>query len=763
MEVRLLECLESRCVLSATSSLGSVGFDSLVLDGTVADPSKILVQIRPEAPAPAWPSGVEAKPLGELVSGLWEVTVDPTLSSTIMAGLRMDPAVLYAEPDYQVTVDADRLPNDPNFSSLWGMNNTGQAGGVVDADIDAPQAWGVSVGSGATVIAVIDTGIDYRHPDLAANIWTNTDEIAGNGIDDDRNGYVDDIRGYDFANNDADPLDDNGHGTHVSGTIAAVGNNGVGVAGVLWNAKLMALKFLNASGSGSVSGAVAALNYAVANGAVISNNSWGGGGFSSALDTAIRNARAAGHIFVAAAGNAGANNNTTANYPANYNYDNVVAVAAVDRSNNLASFSNYGSTSVELAAPGVAILSTTPNGTYSTYDGTSMATPHVTGALALVRELRPDWTYRQVIDRVLATVDPLTSLQGKTITGGRLNVGRAVDGLGTPATDATGPRVLSARKLGPSDSVMDGVELTFSEAINAASFTTSDVTLTGPSGAAIPISSVLPVTTSGNTVFNVRFASQSALGVYTIRVGPAVNDLAGNPMNQNQNAINGESPADQYVATYNLSSSSSTTFRSADTPLAIPDGGAITSRIVVSQNLRINDLNVSLNISHTYDRDLTVTLTSPTGQVITLVNRRGGAGDNFSNTVFDDQAATAIALGGAPFSGSYRPETALNVVNGTSAQGTWTLTVRDQALLDVGALNAWSLVIEGAVISQSIGQSSSTSSDPNLAAAASLIPAPSKTSSPDGAWMWNLGQSSHDSPTQSELPPIARPRTLFRR
>lgn len=748
--------------------MGAVGFDSLLLDGSVADLSKILVQFRPEATAPTWPSGVEAKPLGELVGGLWEVTVDPTMSSTIMAGLRMDPAVLYAEPDYQLMIDADRLPNDPGFSSLWGMNNTGQSGGVVDADIDAPQAWGVSVGGGSTLIAVIDTGIDYLHPDLAANIWTNPLEIAGNGVDDDRNGYVDDTRGYDFANNDSDPFDDNGHGTHVSGTIAAVGNNSVGVAGVLWNAKLMALKFLDANGSGSVSGAVAALNYAVANGAKISNNSWGGGGFSSALDTAIRNARAAGHIFVAAAGNEGANNNTTANYPANYAYDNVVSVAAVDRSNNLATFSNYGSTTVELAAPGVAILSTTPNNTYSTYSGTSMATPHVTGALALVRELRPDWTYRQVIDRVLATVDPLGSLQGKTITGGRLNVGRAVEGLGAPATDVTGARVLSARKLGASDSVMDGVELTFSEAINAASFATSDVALTGPSGASIPISSVTPVTTSGNTVFNVRFASQSALGVYTIRVGPAVNDLAGNPMNQNQNTVNGESPADQYVATYSLTSSSSSTFRSADTPLYIPDGGTLTSRIVVGQNLRINDLNVTLNLSHTYDRDLTVTLTSPTGRVITLVNRRGGAGDNFSNTVFDDQASTSIALGGAPFTGSYRPETALNVVNGASAQGTWTLTVRDQALLDVGTLNSWELNIQGVVTSQSIGGA------PSVVAAGGVATDPvameAKAGSVDGAWMWNLGRSSETSTLVSSpqtepggLSASSRPRTWFRR
>ena len=233
------------------------------------------------------------------------------------------------------------------------------------------------------MVAIIDTGIDYTHPDLAANIWTNPGEIAGDGIDNDGNGYVDDVHGYDFVNNDGDPMDDHFHGTHTAGTVGAVGNNGVGVTGVNWQVKLMALKFLGASGSGSVSGAVSALEYAVTMGVRLSNNSWGGGGYSQALYDAIKNSQVIGHVFVAAAGNSGVNSDLQPAYPASYDLDNIISVAAIDSSDNLASFSNRGVVTVDLAAPGVAVLSTVLGGGYASYSGTSMATPHVTGAAAL--------------------------------------------------------------------------------------------------------------------------------------------------------------------------------------------------------------------------------------------------------------------------------------------------------------------------------------------------------------------------------------------
>jgi len=255
--------------------------------------------------------------------------------------------VAYVEPDFMIAPTA--IPNDPSFGTLWGLNNIGQSGGLANADINAPEAWNTTTGSRGVVIAVIDTGLDYNHPDLAANAWSNPGEVAGDGIDNDRNGKIDDVHGYDFVNNDADPMDDNGHGTHTAGTIGAVGNNGVGVVGVNWQVSIMGLKFLAGDGSGSTSGAVAAINYATQMrrdfgiNIVATNNSWGGGGASNALRDAITAGGQAGILFVAAAGNEAANNETTPSYPANYTSDAIISVAATDRSNNLASFQTTGS------------------------------------------------------------------------------------------------------------------------------------------------------------------------------------------------------------------------------------------------------------------------------------------------------------------------------------------------------------------------------------------------------------------------------------
>ncbi len=339
-------------------------------------------------------------------------------------------AVLYAEPNYRIQVTA--TPNDPRYDELWGLNNDEQTGGTYDADIDAPEAWEATVGSSNTIVAVIDTGVDYGHEDLAANIWVNTGEIPGDGLDNDGNGYIDDVHGYDFANNDGDPMDDQGHGTHTAGTIGAVGDNGIGVTGVNWNVQIMAVKFLDASGSGDTDDAIRALDYAVANGATVSNNSWGyNGNFSQALYDSVKAARDADHVFVAAAGNGnflgfGMDNDANPFWPANIDLGNVVSVAAVDHNDAKPLFSNYGATTVDLAAPGVDILSTVPNNGYGLNSGTSMASPHVAGVIALVRDLHPDWSYAQVINQVLQTVDPVSSMDGITVTGGRLNAAGAV-------------------------------------------------------------------------------------------------------------------------------------------------------------------------------------------------------------------------------------------------------------------------------------------------------------------------------------------------
>ncbi|MAP96001.1 MAG: hypothetical protein CMK07_13725 [Ponticaulis sp.] len=348
--------------------------------------------------------------------------------------LNASAAIDYAELDYIRSVDytsVDFVPNDTRFDELWGMNNTGQTGGTPDADIDAVEAWDLATGSSSIIVGVIDTGIDYTHPDLVNNMWINTGEIAGNGIDDDGNGYVDDIYGFDWVNNDGDPFDDNEHGTHVGGTIGGEGNNSLGVAGVNHDVSLMALKFLNASGSGSTSDAIFAVEYATMMGANLTNNSWGGGGFSQGLYDAIEAAGLVGDaLFIAAAGNHGSNNDTFDYYPANYDLDNVITVAATDHNDLLAGFSGYGPVNVDLAAPGVSILSSVPGGGYASFNGTSMATPHVAGAIALMLSVNPGMSFQEAKAHVMATVDPLANLNGVVGSGGRLNLFNAIDQLG---------------------------------------------------------------------------------------------------------------------------------------------------------------------------------------------------------------------------------------------------------------------------------------------------------------------------------------------
>ena len=255
-----------------------------------------------------------------------------------------------------------------------------------------------------------------------------------NSVDDDGNGYVDDYRGWDFVNDDNNPFDDNSHGTHVSGTIGAVGNNGVGVVGVNWNVKIMALKFLNASGYGSTADAVSATIYAANMGASVSNNSWGGGGFDQSLLDAIEYGASHGLLFVAAAGNNASNNDSVPFYPASYNSDVIASIAATDHNDARSSFSNFGATTVDLGAPGTSILSTIPDNGYALFTGTSMATPHVSGAAALLKAHFPSATAYGLKALLMRSVDPKPSMQGITVTGGRLNVFNAVSCSNAPKT-----------------------------------------------------------------------------------------------------------------------------------------------------------------------------------------------------------------------------------------------------------------------------------------------------------------------------------------
>lgn len=377
----------------------------------------VLVAFREVAPAPARLRVLER--LGLEVTGdtrfFARMRLSPrarqqgaTLRATL-ASLKRDPAVRVAEPDYEVRATA--IPNDPEFPKLWGLHNTGGQGGSPDADIDAVEAWDQTTGSDSVVVAVLDSGVDTSHPDLSPNILR---DAQGKLV------------GYDFLQNDANPNDDNGHGTHVAGTLGARGNNQRGVVGVCHQVKIMPVKFLNAQGNGNVSNAIKCIDFAVSKGAHILNNSWGGGGYSQLLAEAILRARNAGVLFVAAAGNDSNDNDVLPTYPANYNqiFDNVISVGATTALDTPAGFSNRGALTVDLAAPGENILSTYKNGTYATLSGTSMATPHVSGAAALLKARFPALSYLQIKTRLLANVDPV--LGSPVVRTGRLNVAAAM-------------------------------------------------------------------------------------------------------------------------------------------------------------------------------------------------------------------------------------------------------------------------------------------------------------------------------------------------
>jgi subtilisin family serine protease len=346
------------------------------------------------------------------------------VQSEVLRTLNSVAIVEKAEPNYIYHIN--RIPNDPDLSKLWGLKNEGQEDsnksvGVTGVDVAAEKAWDIETGSDNVLVAVIDTGLDYNHNDLKANAWTNESEANGKaGVDDDGNGYIDDIHGYDFANKDADPMDDHGHGSHVSGTIGATGDDGQGIVGVAWKVKIMGLKFLGADGSGSLDDALASIKYATKMGVNIMSNSWGGGGASDLMKEAIAESNNKNIIFTAAAGNHSGDNDANPSYPASYDVPNVISVAAVNNIGTLAYFSCYGKRTVHVSAPGVNVYSSTPSG-YASWSGTSMATPHVSGVVALLLSHEPNLTPVEVRERLIKTSSPLGGLKNKVAANGMVN------------------------------------------------------------------------------------------------------------------------------------------------------------------------------------------------------------------------------------------------------------------------------------------------------------------------------------------------------
>ncbi|SFD70049.1 S8 family serine peptidase [Pseudoalteromonas denitrificans] len=563
--------------------------------------------------------------------------------------IRQDSAVLYAEPDYIVTASA--MPDDSSFAELWGMHNTGQTGGVDDADIDAPEAWDISTGSRDVVVGVIDTGVDHSHPDLAANAWVNLDEIAGDGIDNDGNGYIDDVHGINAITDAGDPMDDNGHGTHVSGTIGASGNNALGVVGVNHEVSIAGCKFLDASGSGSSSDAIKCIDYMVnlKNNGVnlrILNNSWGGGGFSQALSDAITSSEQADILFVAAAGNSAMDNDVNDSYPSGYSHESVLSIASTTSSDTMSSFSQWGLTTVDMGAPGSAILSTIPGGGYDSFSGTSMATPHVAGAAALVLSVNPDLTTSELKALLMNSGDDNAALTGKTVTGKRLNVYNAL-----LEADPTPGFKLSVTPANVS--LTAGETATYSFDVGSIAQWEGEValTLTGSlDGAVLSTSTVIPGESFQVTV---PTTADTQWGDYAFTV----------------TATSGELVKAKTLGLYVNPQGLNDFTYSNDVPAAIPDNAAdgITSVITIADELTIFDSSTFLNISHTYIGDLVVTLTSPTGTQATLHNKAGGSADDI-NQSFDSSA-----------------------FNGELTKGDWTLKLVDTYAEDTGTLNNWSV------------------------------------------------------------------------
>jgi subtilisin family serine protease len=758
-----LEPLENRRLLTASDGTAP----QLTLDASAA-PTSLLVQYRDigayASSLAAYQAGTNSADQWDIAPGTREVNLNAGVDlASALAAFQSDANVLFAEPNYPVQLDT-LIPNDTQFGDQWDLKNTGQMSGFADCDIKATDAWNATLGSSSVVVAVIDTGVDYDHPDLYQNIWLNQNEIPASrranlvdtdgdglitfrdlndaqnqgdfkitdvngdhridgadilapmakdaegrdlgtggwadGVDTDRNGYVDDLDGYDFANRDKDPMDDYFHGTHVAGTIAAMMNNHDGIAGIAPNSLIMPLKFLDAKGFGVTSDAIAALNYAVANGASISNNSWGGGGASELFEQALVNAQAHNHIFVAAAGNLSQNNDTTPYYPASSTNPNVISVAATDRGDYIAYFSNKGATSVDLGAPGVDILSTLPTietpgmedqglvPNYGTLDGTSMAAPHVAGVVALLKAYHPEWSAQTIIQQVLGTVDPVPSLHGVTVSGGRLDAAAALG----QASDTTSPHMVQFAPSGILTGPIDHVHLTFSEIIDLATFDSNDlVSFTGPDGEPIGILGVSPAGGNGRE-FNVNFTPQSARGDYTLVLGPHIADIVGNELDQNGNRIGGEDPDDDVTITFSIVTSF--VFTSTDVPIYFSDLDAVSSFITIDQDLPIDDVNVGLNLSFPQDGNLSIWLISPAQTVVELSNQNGGVDPDFLDTIFDDEADTAISSGSPPFTGSFRPDEVLAALQRQNARGVWQLFVKNVSdTPDFGSINGWSLDI----------------------------------------------------------------------
>ncbi|MFG0284440.1 MAG: S8 family serine peptidase [Phycisphaerales bacterium JB039] len=788
---------------------------------------------------------------------LTDKPLDRRLQFRIDRVLERSSHLLAIEPN--MVYHTSRIPNDPLLGEQWYHDNTGQfvppfGAGTPGADISSPEAWDTTIGSRSAIVAVIDTGVQLDHPDLAANIWTNPGEIPGNGIDDDGNGFIDDVNGWDFGELDNDPSDVVGHGTAVAGVIGAVGDNGVGIVGVNWNVSILPIKIADALGGLSLEFIVGAHVYVtdlINSGVniVASNNSYGAfapdfysmtGGLMAERE-AIADFIATGATFVAAAGNDGQDlDGPFDHFPSSYDVPGIISVAATDNNDALAGFSNYGAAQVHLGAPGQSIVTTAVGGGYTIINGTSFSSPLVAGAVALLKTVKPEASAVAVREALVNGADRVASLQGRTISGGRLNIARSLEiiGLAGPVVTSFQPGPVTgapvseivvrfSKQLAPlPPDILDQIELLASggdgmfgegneimialtSAVLSPDGTSVTITPAAPLGAetyrltlaAAGFKDTLGNFLNGDTVGGVdevyTFVAQNVSGklepndsltsAHVVNFGATggeveftgltigdgaqasldvdlfrlnmdrgglitakvvaqqlttpssfdsylrLFDASGNELVANDQFFGNDSFLDFFVTTggtyyvgvsgfpnsdYNPAvpgsgvSQSTGTYNleigvslvaddvlrfTADLPaegVPLPDVTTTSSSISIADTREILDANVRIDLEHDFVGDLTISLFAPDGTEVVLVNRRGGSGENFTGTVFDDEAPvpiTTISPGGAPFSSSYRPEQPLGRFDGKSAAGDWTLVVRDNAPLNNGRLLSWDI------------------------------------------------------------------------
>ena len=625
--------------------------------------------------------GATAKHFQNILGGrLAKLTYRTGDIHVLMKRLRKHPAIESVELDYHIEVNEPvSVVNDEKYDKLWGLKNTGQtltigdreSTGIAGADIDAETAWQTTTGSKEVVVGVIDTGVDYTHEDLVNNMWTNTLELNGeDGVDDDGNGYVDDIYGWDAFDNEGDPMDEGGHGTHVAGTIGAEGNNGIGVVGVNHNVSIVGCRFLGPNG-GQTSGAIACLDYMLGlkeSGVNIkvTNNSWGGGSYSKALEDAISANNDAGILFVAAAGNSARDNDQSDYYPSNYDVPNVMSIASTTNKDGMSGFSQWGLTTVDMGAPGSDIASTYPtalqggNPGYVWMSGTSMATPHVSGVAALVASLDEDISVAEMKDILMSSGDPIDALAGKTVSGKRLNAANAVE----MANPVWGYNMESAQN---TTQVVAGSTVNFTIDTSARNDWATGMVDFITSGDLASSVSPSEINIGESATLSIQTTAETPFGWYNVMVEGETEgqlDEEGNPIKDRSIAYTVD------VLPFGMQEF---TFAKNES-IAIPDGNltGIESVISLGDEITTIDTKVWVNIPSGDSTDFKIKLTSPAGTTKTVYNRQASVGEGL---------VAEVDLGRAFY--------------GEMIAGDWTLQVADEVRLDRATFAGWSITFDG--------------------------------------------------------------------